>query len=589
MKLLASSLLISVAMASLTLLAGADSLLVRWDFESIAPGTTSEMEASHVALGLVTSLLTEQGGVNRIGVANRKFGRVKVEGSADFDGSFYSVGMDTTDSTQSESSYSLNFAITPEAGKSIDLRALIFDLGYETNYATSRSNYHEPVARVFLSTNAVNWVPVGGLISLGVKDPGAFSTGPGSGGAHFIRRNLGVDLRGVLTTDFTEGIRLFVRIVLGEEKPSTSDRRRIILDNITLFGRVGGITVRDQGVAFALPEIQHVIVHHEAGRFSGWPANGGIWSWGDEILVGFEQYAFDPKPSGRHYIKGDSLGMQYARSKDGGLSWVWEAKAPIVEPAAEYDFKGPDFAMRLWRNNLFLSDDRGATWAGPVELPRFNGADNYARTNYATTGKDSALLFLSTRASEGMRARSFVARINSAGPTVEFLSWVGTDLFEHAHVPPDPTAYNHSIMPSGLQISGEHFICAVRQRIANDRWTDLYESRDGGMTWEFASELERRSDNPVALVSLGGNSVAAIYGWRIRPYGLRAKISHDAGRSWSEDIVLRADSLNNDLGYTRAVVREDGAVVIVYYHATQKHPEQHIAATIWRPLMRDQE
>ena len=25
----------------------------------------------------------------------------------------------------------------------------------------------------------------------------------------------------------------------------------------------------------------------EEGRFAGWPANHGIWSWGNEILVGF--------------------------------------------------------------------------------------------------------------------------------------------------------------------------------------------------------------------------------------------------------------------------------------------------------------
>src|SRR5260370_31746083 len=31
----------------------------------------------------------------------------------------------------------------------------------------------------------------------------------------------------------------------------------------------------------------HVVVYGEKGRFGGWPANHGIWSWGDEILVGF--------------------------------------------------------------------------------------------------------------------------------------------------------------------------------------------------------------------------------------------------------------------------------------------------------------
>jgi len=32
---------------------------------------------------------------------------------------------------------------------------------------------------------------------------------------------------------------------------------------------------------------QNIKVYFEPGRFGGWPANNGIWIWGDEILVGF--------------------------------------------------------------------------------------------------------------------------------------------------------------------------------------------------------------------------------------------------------------------------------------------------------------
>ena len=34
-------------------------------------------------------------------------------------------------------------------------------------------------------------------------------------------------------------------------------------------------------------EPKHVTVYFEKGMFGGWPANHGIWSWGNEILVGF--------------------------------------------------------------------------------------------------------------------------------------------------------------------------------------------------------------------------------------------------------------------------------------------------------------
>ena len=28
------------------------------------------------------------------------------------------------------------------------------------------------------------------------------------------------------------------------------------------------------------------VVYKQTGHFAGWPANYGIWSWGNEILVG---------------------------------------------------------------------------------------------------------------------------------------------------------------------------------------------------------------------------------------------------------------------------------------------------------------
>jgi hypothetical protein len=35
-----------------------------------------------------------------------------------------------------------------------------------------------------------------------------------------------------------------------------------------------------------------VVVYREPDRFGEWPANNGIWVWGDEIVVGFMQGYF---------------------------------------------------------------------------------------------------------------------------------------------------------------------------------------------------------------------------------------------------------------------------------------------------------
>ncbi|NMB83008.1 MAG: hypothetical protein GYA14_14445 [Ignavibacteria bacterium] len=73
------------------------------------------------------------------------------------------------------------------------------------------------------------------------------------------------------------------------------------------------------------------------------------------------------------------------------------------------------------------------------------------------------------------------------------------------------------------------------------------------------------------------------YGCRKVPYGIRAKISSNKGKTWGKEIIIRDDALTKDIGYPRSAVRPDGKVVTTYYYTTEEKVEQHIAATIWDP------
>src|SRR5258708_2812385 len=74
---------------------------------------------------------------------------------------------------------------------------------------------------------------------------------------------------------------------------STAPARSALFQNKSMPNRVSVVrtflvlvvaaTVADQGAEAA----KHVKVYSEPGRFGGWPANHGIWAWGNEILVGF--------------------------------------------------------------------------------------------------------------------------------------------------------------------------------------------------------------------------------------------------------------------------------------------------------------
>ena len=73
------------------------------------------------------------------------------------------------------------------------------------------------------------------------------------------------------------------------------------------------------------------------------------------------------------------------------------------------------------------------------------------------------------------------------------------------------------------------------------------------------------------------------FGYRAEPFGIRARISTDQGKGWSDDIILRSDATDWDLGYTRSVQRPYGKVFTVYYYNDATSTERFIGGTIWTP------
>ncbi|MBV8820379.1 MAG: hypothetical protein JO022_18610, partial [Acidobacteriaceae bacterium] len=101
-----------------------------------------------------------------------------------------------------------------------------------------------------------------------------------------------------------------------------------------------------------------VVVYRETGRFGGWPANHGIWSWGNEILVGFSAAWHKAQPSDRHQQDHDKPEEpRLARSLDGGETWTIETSRDLLPPnqggrqpqdlSEAIDFQRPGFAMTI--------------------------------------------------------------------------------------------------------------------------------------------------------------------------------------------------------------------------------------------------
>jgi hypothetical protein len=352
--------------------------------------------------------------------------------------------------------------------------------------------------------------------------------------------------------------------------------------------------------------VEHVIVYHEKGRFGGWPANHGIWSWGDEILVGFSRGFHKDLGPERHNIDHDRPEDHLlARSRDGGKTWSIENPAeqgvllgtlgmrhgtvppgysepePIDCPGG-IDFGHPDFAMTCRMagvhtgvSRFYFSYNRGRSWKGPFRLPLFGQKGIAARTDYIVNGPRECMLFLTAAKSDNREGRPICVRTTNGGKSWELVSFIG----------PEPKGY--SIMPSTVRLSPQELFTTLR-RLEDDEkprsWIEAWKSSDNGRSWSFVNKPvpDTGEGNPPHLLRLADGRLCLTYGNRSKPFGMFARLSDDAGKSWGEPIVLRDDGGGRDLGYPRCIQRPDGRVVTIYYFWDEKTgPERYIAATIW--------
>ncbi len=88
--------------------------------------------------------------------------------------------------------------------------------------------------------------------------------------------------------------------------------------------------------------IKSVTVYQTSGRYGGWPANHGIWSWDNEILVGFSAAYFKWLGPDQHpYDRAKPEEPYLGRSLDGGETWSIEPAPSLVPPEGMYIVSGP--------------------------------------------------------------------------------------------------------------------------------------------------------------------------------------------------------------------------------------------------------
>lgn len=130
-------------------------------------------------------------------------------------------------------------------------------------------------------------------------------------------------------------------------------------------------------------------------------------------------------------------------------------------------------------------------------------------------------------------------------------------------VPPpegvDKTGFHE---PHAIELADGTILGAIRGEV-NGLTTYFSSSMDGGHTWETMHSPIAGSPPHFLLHSSG--RIICTYGYREKPFGIRAAISENNGKSWRTDIILRDDGIDWDLGYPSSVELSNGDILTIYY------------------------
>lgn len=231
------------------------------------------------------------------------------------------------------------------------------------------------------------------------------------------------------------------------------------------------------------------------------------------------------------------LGGYLLRSSDGGKSWQGPIYPPHIEPERYLDPYGN--ALPAYnRGAAYETADGRIVWvvaANDTVAPR-------KTSNHLLVSRDKGLSW------------SYMAPV-AADAKVSFS---------------EASAYE---TPKGDIVA---FL-----RTANfDDQAVIARSTDGGNSFHPWQGMGFKG-HPLQALRLPDQRVLLVYGYRHKPYGIRARVLNAECTDYStaSEIVLRDDGGTTDIGYPWAVALDARRVMVVYYYNLANGP-RHIAGTI---------
>ena len=218
------------------------------------------------------------------------------------------------------------------------------------------------------------------------------------------------------------------------------------------------------------------------------------------------------------------------------------------------------------------SSTDGYTWATPRHIEEPQGWPMMACHGAPLELPDGELLLpVTCRRSGDGQAHGFVLRSRDKG-----ITWG-----EPACITDDAPA-EISFHETRLVLCPSGRILALHRTPKGNYWQNV--STDRGASWSDTRETPMwcGGSSPPDLKLLSDGRVLLTRGYRREPFGVRVHITEDEGDSWpaENEIVLRDDGLDRDVGYPSTVELGDRRMLTVYYWHGEDQI-RHLQRTSW--------
>ena len=132
---------------------------------------------------------------------------------------------------------------------------------------------------------------------------------------------------------------------------------------------------------------------------------------------------------------------------------------------------------------------------------------------------------------------------------------------------------------SVYETPAENIVAFLRTANLEDQ-ACIARSKDGGKSFEQWQKMGFQG-HPINALRLPDKRVLLTYGYRHKPCRIKSKILNPECTDYlsSEEIILRDDGGNSDIGYTWPVMLDKNKILVVYYYNVADGI-RHIAGTI---------